>query len=108
MTLTTKMLPMPKGKRQQLRTKLETHIALGLDASPGFFLSFEDLQEIARALAAERAVPTRGQMIQTMLRARDSLCTYTELAVAEACADAALELIARQHKQPPPPPTQPA
>ena len=35
-----------------LRTKLETHIALGLNASPGFFLSFEDLQEIARALKA--------------------------------------------------------
>lgn len=33
-----------------LRERIETHVALGVEASPGFFLSVDDMKEIARAL----------------------------------------------------------
>jgi hypothetical protein len=41
--------------RAELLAKIENHIALGLDASPGFFLSMDDLKEIAKALRNNRA-----------------------------------------------------
>lgn len=55
----------------ELLTKIENHIALGLDASPGFFLSMDDMKEIAAALRTPVAVGMPGEVAQKLLEICD-------------------------------------
>lgn len=46
----------------ELRERIENHVALGPDVSPGFFLSDRDLKEIAMALRLVSGYPHVGSM----------------------------------------------
>lgn len=58
----------------ELLTKIENHIVLGLDASPGFFLSMDDLKQIAIALRQEEAMGTAADEIERLRARNDALC----------------------------------